>query len=182
MNTDHPLSARYAAAPTFEQFLKEAAANQDLWKAVTDRAVVPEALRRRAGALKKTRHLIALAEDWCGDASNTVPVVARFAAEVPGLDLKVFKRDENLDIMDAHLTGGSRSIPLVILLDESFHELGCWGPRPAPLQEWVIAKGLAMEKEARYLEVRKWYARDKGVTTLEEIVSLMEKVEEGAER
>ena len=180
MNPPNPLAARYAAAPTFPQFLEAAVENRDLWKAVTDRAQAPETLVKRARALTRTRHLIALAEDWCGDAVNIVPVAARLAAELPGLDMKVFRRDENPDLMDAHLTRGARSIPVVILFDESFNELGWWGPRPVSLQEWVISKGLAMEKEARYVEVRKWYARDRGETTIEEIVSLMEKVERGA--
>jgi hypothetical protein len=52
-----------------------------------------------------------LSEDWCGDAVNSVPYLARLAELAPNLDLRVLARDENPDLMDAHLTRGSRSIP-----------------------------------------------------------------------
>jgi hypothetical protein len=77
--------------------------------------------------------------------------------------------------MEAHLTGKSRSIPVVIVLDEAFRERGWWGPRPTVLQRWVSGQGQLLEKTARYREARAWYARDRGRTTLEEVVSLLER-------
>ena len=41
------------------------------------------------------RRLLVIAEDWCGDASSTVPVVARFADAVPGMELRVLRRDQH---------------------------------------------------------------------------------------
>ena len=88
--------------------------------------------------------------------------------------MRILLRDENLDLMDTHLTAGeSRSIPVVMVLDEDFVERGWWGPRPGPLQAWVVEEGLAMESEDRYREARKYYARDKGRTTLRELLGLM---------
>ena len=81
---------------------------------------------------------------------------------------------ENPDLMDRHLTGGrSRSIPVVMVLDQDFEERGWWGPRPGPIQDWVVDEGLALESGDRYKVVRRFYARDKGRTTLEELLELM---------
>jgi hypothetical protein len=166
---------RYLGAPEFEDMLASAEKNADLWAAVWRRAAVPEEYLRRVAAVGGAWHLLVLSEDWCGDAVNTVPVVAKLAALAPTLDLRVLARDENLDLMDAHLTGSSRSIPVVILLDGEFRERGWWGPRPAALQEWVLGPaGQALEKEARYREMRVWYARDAGRSTLEAVVRLIE--------
>ena len=166
---------RYLGSPEFEEMLATAEKNADLWAAVWRRAVVPEEYLRRVAALGGAWHLLVLSEDWCGDAVNTVPVVAKLAELSPNLDLRVLARDENLDIMDAHLTGSSRSIPLVIALDEEFREQGTWGPRPAELQSWVLGPGRALEKDERYKRVRAWYARDRGLTTLEEVVGMLER-------
>lgn len=125
-------------------------------------------------ALGGSWHLVVLSEDWCGDAVNIVPVVAKLAESVTNMDLRILARDQNLDIMDAHLTGTSRSIPIIILLNKSFEECGWWGPRPRALQKWVIETGLKLTKDQRYKEIRTFYARDRGVTTLEEIVSMLE--------
>src|SRR5690242_17445398 len=82
--------------------------------------------------------LLVLAEDWCGDASNSIPVLAKLTDRISGLELRIIRRDEHLDVMDRYLTNGSRSIPVVIVLDRDFQELGHWGPRPRVLQDWVM--------------------------------------------
>jgi hypothetical protein len=88
----------------------------------------------------------------------------------PGLELRVILRDENPELMDQYLTNGSRSIPIVIALDESFKEVGHWGPRPTQLQAWVMANRGTTPKDELYPQVRKWYARDRGETTLREVL------------
>jgi hypothetical protein len=165
---------RYLAAPDFEAMLGSAEANAELWAAVWRRAEVPDELAQRVAALGGAWHLLVLSEDWCGDAVNTVPLVAKLAELSPNLDLRVLPRDANLDLMDTHLTGTSRSIPVVIALDDDFVEHGWWGPRPSELQKWALGPGMLMEKGPRYREMRSWYARDRGRTTLEEVVGMLE--------
>ena len=166
---------RYLGAPEFETMLASAEKNPELWAAVWRRAVVPEEQVRRLAALGGAWHLLVLSEDWCGDAVNIVPVVARLAELTPNVDLRVLARDENLDLMDAHLTGTSRSIPVVIALDEDYEERGWWGPRPAALQQWVLGPGQALPKDERYREIRSWYARDRGKAVVDEIVAMIER-------
>lgn len=170
------LHDRFAQALTLDEFIQQAVANKDLWIALTRRARAPEDLVQRLAALPAPRHLLVLAEDWCGDAFNTVPWVAALAEAVPALDLRILKRDTHLDVMDAHLSGTSRAIPVVIVLDEQYRELGWWGSRPKPLQTWVTSDAARqMTKEDRYREMRAWYVRDQGRSALEEIVSLLER-------
>jgi hypothetical protein len=167
--------ARYLAAPTFETMLGTVTKNVELWTAMWRHARVDDEYVRRASSLPGSWHLLVLSEDWCGDAVNTVPIVAKLAERCPNVDLRVLARDANPDIMDAHLTGASRSIPVVIVLDEAYAERGWWGPRPTVLQRWVSGQGQLLEKSARYREARTWYARDRGRTTLEEVVAIMER-------
>jgi hypothetical protein len=166
---------RYLAAPDFPAMLAAARKNVELWTAMWRHAKVDDGFVRRVAALPGAWHLLVLSEDWCGDAVNTVPVVAKLAGRAPNTDLRVLGRDDNPDLMDAHLTGSSRSIPVVIALDETFEERGWWGPRPTVLQGWVSGQGQLLEKTARYREARIWYARDQGRTTLEEVVSMLER-------
>ncbi|MFI5234456.1 MAG: thioredoxin family protein [Gemmatimonadales bacterium] len=156
---------------SFDQFLKTSTPEHlPLWEGVYHTAVVPE------WSIHPSDHastrLLVLAEDWCGDAANTVPVLQKWA-EQGGVELRILKRDEHPAVMDRYLTGTSRSIPIVIVLDGAFRELGHWGPRPAELQIWVMANKATMEKGARYKEVRRWYAKDHGETTLREVLALL---------
>lgn len=114
--------------------------------------------------------LLVIAADWCGDAVNTIPALQNWAV-AKGIELRVIDRDTWPQVMDHYLTGTARSIPIVIVLDPTFHELGHWGPRPTALQEWVIANKPTMEKSLRYKEIRKWYAKDRGETTVREVVA-----------
>ncbi len=164
---------RFEAALTFEQYLETVVKNRELWHGVHERVRLPDDLVEEARALPDGWHLLALSEDWCGDAVNTLPVLARLADEA-GWDFRVLGRDENLDIMDAHLTNGrSRSIPIVIVYDEAFEEVGWWGPRPAEIQSWVLSEGLSMPSPDRYKVVRRWYAKDRGRTTISELLDIV---------
>jgi hypothetical protein len=82
----------------------------------------------------------------------------------------VLPRDSFPEVMDAYLTNGTRSIPIAIGLDAEFRELGHWGPRPAPLQEWMLANRPMMPSPQRYAYARRWYAQDRGITTLAEVL------------
>lgn len=169
------IRSRYMSAPTFERYLETVEKNRELWHALHERARVPDELVRAAELLEGRWHLLALSEDWCGDAVNTLPVVARWAEELDHLDFRVLGRDANPDIMDAHLTNGrSRSIPIVIVYDRNFREVGWWGPRPAGLQTFVLGEGGELDPDERYRHVRRWYARDRGRTVLQEILETFE--------
>jgi hypothetical protein len=183
---DDPQSLKdlFLAGARFEDLLARPKTNGELWDALHRRARVSEEILARARAIEDQWHLLVLNEDWCGDSINTLPAVARLAEAVPQIDLRIIGRDANPEIMDRHLTGLSRSIPVIIVLDSAFIERGWWGPRPRQLQHWVMTEGLALPKEARYREVRTWYARDRGQTALTELLDIIDnaKSEDHAEK
>ncbi|HAC05945.1 MAG TPA: hypothetical protein DC060_02105 [Gemmatimonadetes bacterium] len=163
---------RFDSAPTFGRYLEGVVKNRGLWHGVYERVRLPDELVTAARELSGGWRLVALSEDWCGDAVNTLPVIARLADEA-GWDMRVLSRDENPDLMDEHLTNGrSRSIPVVIVYDDNLDEVGWWGPRPSEIQAWIMDEGLAMPSPERYKAVRWWYARDHGRTTLEELLDV----------
>jgi hypothetical protein len=160
-------------ALSFERFVRESTEHCEMWTGVYRTARLPEEVLARTRALGRGFRLLTIVEDWCGDASNTVPVVARWSEAVPGLELRLVRRDEQPELMDAYLTGTSRSVPIVIVLTEAMEEIGRWGPRPAELQAFVMERRRA-GANGLYPEIRKWYAKDRGESTLREILALLE--------
>ncbi len=80
--------------------------------------------------------VLVLAEDWCGDVIANLPVLGRLAQESGKLNLRVFLRDQNLDLMDQYLKQGEfRSIPTFVFFDAAFNELGHWTERPERINE-----------------------------------------------
>ena len=169
------LRRRFNAGATFEQVLARPKQNSEIWEAVYKRAALTLDGTERAAALPGEWHMLVLNEDWCGDSVNVLPYIARIAEADPRIHLRILGRDSNRDLMDAHLTGTSRSIPVAIIYDENFEKKGWWGPRPGPLQTWVLKEGLALPRPDRYRHIRTWYARDRGQTIVSEILSIMEK-------
>jgi hypothetical protein len=154
-------------AERFSLFLQRSGSHRELWEGLYRIARIPDWARETLHG--EPRKLLVLAEDWCGDASNIVPFLARWADDTAGLELRILRRDQYPEVMNQYLTNGSRSIPIVIVLDQDYQELGHWGPRPHELQAWVMNNRDILPKAELYPLIRKWYARDRGETTLREI-------------
>lgn len=158
----------WGGGKSFAEFVAVAGTHRDLWEGLHRIARLPA--WAEGATISRQLHLLVVAEDWCGDASNSIPFLAKWAEQTPGVELRIIRRDEHPEVMDRYLTNGSRSIPIVIVLDQDFGELGHWGPRPGLLQEWVMQNKGTVPKAELYPQIRKWYARDRGETTLREIL------------
>lgn len=165
--------ALWERALTYEEFVRQSRQQCALWTGVYRLARIPAWAFDRAGKGARQFRLLVLAEDWCGDASNTVPYVARLGDQAPCLEMRLLRRDEHPQVMDRYLTGTSRSIPIVIVLDEDWQEVGHWGPRPRELHAWVVKARQTTPQHHLYPQIRRWYAHDKGETALREILSLL---------
>jgi hypothetical protein len=166
-------AARFLTGQTFEEFVASAVKYKELWTLGARHATVPAGVIEKFMQLTTPVRLVTLNEDWCLDAVGVVPYVAKLVEECPLLEFRNFSRDANPDLMDAHLTGKSRSIPVVIAYDTHWSELGWWGPRPAELQTWFTTEGALMPKPEKYRYMRQWYARDHGATAMREIADMV---------
>jgi hypothetical protein len=141
---------------------------------------IPQEIKDRLASLKKEHLLLVISEGWCGDAAQILPVINKMANESGMLDLKIVLRDENSALMDEFLTNGARSIPKLILVEKDAIEVrGSWGPRPHDAAKLIMdnkEKFGRITPEAKE-ELQKWYLHDKGLSTMEEIVLLLENAE-----
>ncbi len=139
--------------------------------------IMPELLEELK-AIGENQIWLGLVEAWCGDVPHNVPPLAKMAVSVPKVSLRLLLRDENLDVMDAYLTNGGRSIPKVIALKkDTLEELWTWGPRPEPAQNLLVElkeKGVPYADIAE--ELQKWHNKDKGQTLQKEILELVRSV------
>jgi len=180
---DRVTRERYEAGMTYPAFCREVTKHEGLWNGVYTHLAVPEDAVQRLRELPGPRHVLVLAEDWCGDAASLVPVLAKLVEAAPDLvDLRLFRRDENLDIMDRHLSRGGRSIPVAIVFDDDMRELGWWGPRPAPAQAMFRERirqfkaGILTDKAADvYRPLLRWYRKDRGRHTIDEFLTILER-------
>ncbi len=122
---------RFEQGLTYDQYKAQMTRNRERLEA-NERGVQlsPEELAPFNG-LRRPLRVVALAEDWCGDVIANLPVLGRLAQDTGKLDVRVFLRDQNLDIMDQYLKEGKfRSIPTIVFFDERFNEIGRFTERP----------------------------------------------------
>ncbi|MEO2078570.1 MAG: thioredoxin family protein [Bacillus sp. (in: firmicutes)] len=97
----------------------------------------------------KQLRVIAISEDWCGDALLNNPILLRIA-EAGEMEVRFILRDQNLELIDQYLTNGtSRAIPIYIFIDQEGNEVGVWGPRAPEMQSLVEKERAALpDKDA----------------------------------
>ncbi|NDC43449.1 MAG: thioredoxin family protein [Chitinophagia bacterium] len=123
------------------------------------------------------RHLnwLVITENWCGDAGQLLPVMNAVTEASGGkISLRLVYRDAHLELIDHHLTNGSRSIPRLLQLDDQFNLLATWGPRPAEAQALVLQLKANPETAPHYNEhLHKWYATNKTLAAQKELAALL---------
>lgn len=136
---------------------------------------ISEAQQEAIKNIDKKVQFIIITEGWCGDASQILPVVQRFAELNSNLSTRYFLRDSEEDLMNNYLTNGAKSIPIIVGVDEeSGEEIFKWGPRPAWGSDLLASyKNEEMTKDEFVLAVQKQYNKDKGVSIISEILKLI---------
>lgn len=117
---------------------------------------------------------LVITEHWCGDASQIVPVLAKLAESAPeNIDLKLVYRDQNLELIDAHLTNNGRAIPKLVILNANQELMAEWGPRPQQAQALVKElKSNPATADTYADELHKWYAKDKQASIIKEVLEV----------
>ncbi len=147
---------RFASGMTWRQYLDHIKRNRDKFEYNYQEAVLADedvaALRRLAERPDGPAKVLVLGEDWCPDVFRGLPVMAR-VAEAAGLELRIFPRDDNLDIMSEFLNQGEhQSIPAVVFYTRDHRYIAHWIERPAKANAEMgeVAKlfeGLDREKD-----------------------------------
>lgn len=131
-------------------------------------------------AVDRAVHVLAFAEDWCGDVVRHVPVLEKMARAQPHLDVRYCSRAEQPAAFARFLTNGGEAVPKFVFLSEDFVECGNWGPMPDPLRD-VISRGKACGKVGAAREITsRMYAADPART--EVVAELLDRIAIAAAR
>ena len=115
---------RFAQGMTLNQYIGQMTENKDQFVGALNRATVEEGERQVLERLGSPRKVLIITEDWCGTSLAYVPFVARLVEDHDDIELRIFRRDLNPDVMDQYLKDGVyRSIPVIVFFDEHMNEL-----------------------------------------------------------
>ncbi len=136
--------AIYQSGVTFNQWLRRKESPENC-KAMR-KLLAEQDIEAQEGALltglPRKVHVVIIAEDWCGDVVQHVPVLERLAKETPKLQTRYITREQHPDVFVRFLTNGGEAIPKFIFLSDQYVECGNWGPMPKDCRK-LIARGKA---------------------------------------
>ncbi len=113
---------------------------------------IPE---NRIKLINQPLKILCIAENWCGDCGNTVPVISRMADKFDRWDFKIIGKDD-IDEGSAglYLSEGKPKIPLIIVADEGGNEILRWVERPK--SSYLLISQLKEQKLDHDLYVQKF--------------------------
>jgi len=116
---------RFAQGLTIPEYVAQMRTNREAFARLLAEAKVSPEDRDALGALTRKVKILVITEDWCPDSLRTIPVLARLVDGLPNVEMRLFLRDGNPDVMDQYLKRGQfRSIPVFALFDEEMNEIG----------------------------------------------------------
>ncbi|MFT5512914.1 MAG: hypothetical protein ACI8SE_001313 [Bacteroidia bacterium] len=137
---------------------------------------VNSSVQNKLSTEAKPQRWIVISEAWCGDAAQNLPILNKLAEQSENIQLEIVLRDENLDIIDAFLTNGGRSIPKLIAVDDNNDVLFSWGPRPQKAQDLFTEHRNNpgnQSDEAFKLALHTWYSWNKSEEVQAEFLALV---------
>lgn len=143
--------ARFAAGLTYQQFLDQAKVNKDKFEQYYQSAHVTAAdaafFKKMAALPNGPQKILVVGEDWCPDVFRGLPVIVRIA-EASGMELRVFPKGQNLDIMNEFLNQGQfQSIPVVVFYTRDVRYICHWIERPAAADADILRHKEQVRKE-----------------------------------
>jgi hypothetical protein len=115
---------RFEQGMTIEQYIDHMSVNRERFVEKLDETTIGPEDTRLLARLGTVRRVLVLSEDWCGTCLAHVPYVAKLVEGDPRIEMRLFPRDQNLDVMDQYLKKGLyRSIPVFVFFDEHMNEV-----------------------------------------------------------
>ena len=138
--------------------------------------IIDDAIISTLKAIQSPYIWLVIAEGWCGDAAQLLPIFHKMSEVSDQIDLKIVFRDDNEHLMNMFLTNGNKSIPKLIILDKNTLDIiSDWGPRPKGAIDLVqnYKEKFGEIDDTIKTELQMWYLHDKGLSTQQEIMELM---------
>ena len=148
---------RFAQGMTFQQYLDQMTTNKDKFMEALAAVHLTPDERAAFTSRREKLNVLVLTEDWCGDALTNFPVLARMVEGAPHVELRVFLRDQNPDLIDQYLNRGLfKSIPVFVFFDEHMNEVARFIERPPKITEYMEQKQLELRRQMRAQHAAEW--------------------------
>lgn len=120
-----PLSKRkFSQGMTPQQYIDQIKVNKQPFLDIYHAVEIPAEDLAFFDGLAEPLPLAVFTADWCGDALSTTPAILRLAESTDKLEVRVFNRDEELDLTNSFLPEHRAStVPVFVVFEPSMKEV-----------------------------------------------------------
>lgn len=140
-----------------------------------DTIVVSQENLSKLNSFQKEYIWLVIAEGWCTDGAQIIPVLNKMAVATHQIDLKIVLQSENEELLKLFLTNGTQSIPKVLIIDkETGSVVGSWGPRPQGAADLILRykEKHGFIDETAKSDLQNWYLNNNGLAVQDELIRL----------
>jgi hypothetical protein len=115
---------KYNQGMTSQEYISQIKVNKQPFLEIYQAVEVPEDVQAQFDSLKEPLRLAVFTADWCGDALSTTPAILRLAEGARRLSVRVFNRDEELELTNSFLPEErAGTVPVFSVYDFSMREM-----------------------------------------------------------
>ena len=134
---------------TARQYIDQIKVNKQPFQDIYDAVMVPDEVAAFANGLDRPLRISAFTADWCGDAMSTTPAVLRLAEASDRVSVRVFNRDEELELTNSFLPEKrAGTVPVFVVTDQSMSEVARFIETADELVPAIDAMDEAIQRDA----------------------------------
>lgn len=159
-------AGKFDEGMTAPQYIDQIKVNKQPFQDIYDAVTVPDEVAAFANGLEWPLRISAFTADWCGDAMSTTPAVLRLAEASDNIIVRVFNRDQELELTNSFLPENrAGTVPVFVVTDRSMSEIARFIETAAELVPAIDAMDEAIQREAAAAEAEDARAAVRGKRT-----------------
>ena len=115
---------RFNQGMTSQEYIDQIKVNKEPFLEIYRAIEIPPQVQAFFKGLTEPLRMAAFTADWCGDALSTTPALLRLAEGTDRLSVRVFNRDQELELTNSFLPENrAGTVPVFVVLDSSMEEV-----------------------------------------------------------
>jgi thiol-disulfide isomerase/thioredoxin len=115
---------KFAQGRGVPEYIDQIKVNKQPFMDIYQAVELPSAVLDYFNGLQEPLNLAVFNAEWCGDAVSTTPAILKLAESTPMLSVRVFNRDEEVDLTNTFLPEHrANTVPVFVVLDQSMREV-----------------------------------------------------------